>query len=122
MGIPISIFHSHTIKPFDEKQFVRLTKKFNNKDFKKIHPAGSLGAQLKTVEDIMLTGNKCDLQHLRSVTTQDAEIYAAKEGTFSNVSISIHTVILYRLTIFGNISSQFCKHRRSFSKSSECYS
>lgn len=28
---------------------------------------------------IMLTGNKCDLQHLRSVTTQDAEIYAAKE-------------------------------------------
>jgi len=28
---------------------------------------------------IMLTGNKCDLQHLRSVSTQDAEIYAAKE-------------------------------------------
>ena len=33
-------------------------KKFNKKDFKKIHPAGNLGAQLKTVEDIMLTGNK----------------------------------------------------------------
>ncbi len=30
MGIPISIFHSHTIKPFDEKQFIGLTKKFNN--------------------------------------------------------------------------------------------
>ena len=30
-------------------------KKFNKIDFKKIHPAGSLGAQLKTVEDIMLT-------------------------------------------------------------------
>ena len=29
-------------------------KKFNKVDFKKIHPAGSLGAQLKTVEDIML--------------------------------------------------------------------
>ena len=26
--------------------------------FKKLHPAGSLGAQLRTVEDIMLTGNK----------------------------------------------------------------
>ena len=26
--------------------------------FKKIHPAGNLGAQLKTVEDIMLTGTK----------------------------------------------------------------
>ena len=30
-------------------------KKFGEKDFKKFHPAGSLGAQLKTVEDIMLT-------------------------------------------------------------------
>ncbi len=29
-------------------------RKFKKKDFKKIHPAGSLGAQLKTVEDIML--------------------------------------------------------------------
>ena len=32
-------------------------RKFNRKDFKKIHPAGSLGTQLKTVEDIMLTGS-----------------------------------------------------------------
>ncbi len=32
-------------------------RKFNKKDFKKIHPAGSLGAQLKTVEDIMLKDN-----------------------------------------------------------------
>ena len=29
-------------------------KRFNKNDFKKIHPAGSLGIQLKTVEDIML--------------------------------------------------------------------
>ena len=33
-------------------------KKFDKMDFKKLHPAGSLGAQLMTVEDIMLTGNK----------------------------------------------------------------
>ena len=33
-------------------------KKFGRMDFKKLHPAGSLGAQLKTVEDIMLSGNK----------------------------------------------------------------
>ena len=33
-------------------------KKFGKFDFKKIHPAGNLGAELKTVEDIMLTGNK----------------------------------------------------------------
>ena len=32
-------------------------RKFNKKDFKKIHPAGFLGAQLKTVEDIMLKGS-----------------------------------------------------------------
>ena len=31
-------------------------KKFGKMDFKKLHPAGSLGAQLKTVEDIMITG------------------------------------------------------------------
>ena len=33
-------------------------KRFGKLDFKKIHPAGNLGAQLKTVEDIMITGNK----------------------------------------------------------------
>ncbi len=33
-------------------------KKFGKLDFKKLHPAGSLGTQLRTVEDIMLTGNK----------------------------------------------------------------
>tara|TARA_B100000902_G_scaffold24644_2_gene29667 strand:- start:3140 stop:4108 length:969 start_codon:yes stop_codon:yes gene_type:complete len=33
-------------------------KKFDKYDFKKIHPAGNLGAQLKTVEDIMLIENK----------------------------------------------------------------
>ncbi|MDC3065568.1 KpsF/GutQ family sugar-phosphate isomerase [Candidatus Pelagibacter sp.] len=32
-------------------------RKFNKKDFKQLHPAGSLGAQLKTVEDIMLKDN-----------------------------------------------------------------
>ena len=33
-------------------------KKFDKSDFKKIHPAGSLGEQLKSVEDIMITGKK----------------------------------------------------------------
>ncbi len=33
-------------------------RKFGKLDFKKLHPAGSIGAQLKTVEDIMITGNK----------------------------------------------------------------
>ena len=38
-------------------------KKFGKSDFKKIHPAGSLGAQLKTVEDIMLVGKKIPFVH-----------------------------------------------------------
>ena len=33
-------------------------KKFGKMDFKKLHPAGSLGAQLRSVEDIMITGEK----------------------------------------------------------------
>jgi arabinose-5-phosphate isomerase len=33
-------------------------KRFGKFDFKKIHPAGNLGAQLKTVADIMLIGKK----------------------------------------------------------------
>ena len=33
-------------------------KRFTKIDFKKLHPAGSLGAQLRTVEDIMIKGKK----------------------------------------------------------------
>ena len=33
-------------------------KKISKKDFKKFHPSGSLGAKLKTVENLMLTKNK----------------------------------------------------------------
>ena len=33
-------------------------KKFGKLDFKKLHPSGNLGSQLKTVEDIMLVGKK----------------------------------------------------------------
>jgi arabinose-5-phosphate isomerase len=33
-------------------------KNFSKLDFKKFHPAGSLGLKLKTVEDLMITGNK----------------------------------------------------------------
>ena len=33
-------------------------KKFGKLEFKKLHPGGSLGSKLKTVEDIMLTGKK----------------------------------------------------------------
>jgi arabinose-5-phosphate isomerase len=38
-------------------------KKFGQKDFKKFHPSGSLGSKLKSVEDLMLTGNS-SIKHL----------------------------------------------------------
>ena len=37
---------------------VMQNKKFGRLDFKKLHPAGSLANQLKTVDDIMIKGNK----------------------------------------------------------------
>jgi|TARA_B100002051_G_C16649835_1_gene593337 arabinose-5-phosphate isomerase len=46
-------------------------KKFDKLDFKKLHPAGSLGAQLKTVEDIMITGNKIPFVN-ENMRTQNA--------------------------------------------------
>jgi arabinose-5-phosphate isomerase len=33
-------------------------KRINKKDFKKFHPSGNLGAQLRTVEELMIKGNK----------------------------------------------------------------
>ena len=33
-------------------------KKFGEKEFKKFHPSGSIGAKLKTVEDLMLKGKR----------------------------------------------------------------
>ena len=37
--------------------------KFTNLDFRKLHPSGSLGAQLKTIEDVMLVGKKIPFVH-----------------------------------------------------------
>ena len=54
-------------------------KKFTKLDFKKIHPAGSLGAQLKTVEDVMLTKNKIPFVN-ENVNMKDAlEIITKKK-------------------------------------------
>ena len=33
-------------------------KRINKKDFKKFHPSGNLGTKLRTVEELMITGNK----------------------------------------------------------------
>ena len=53
-------------------------KKFGTKDFKKLHPAGSLGAQLKTVEDIMITGKKIPFVNEKIKMKQATKIMSKK--------------------------------------------
>ncbi len=56
-----------------------IEKKFGKLDFKKYHPSGSLGSKLKTVEDIMLTGNKIPfVEH--NITMQNALDIISKKG------------------------------------------
>ena len=48
-----------------------IEKKFGKLNFKKYHPSGSLGSKLKTVGDIMLTGNKIPFVK-QNITMQNA--------------------------------------------------
>ena len=56
-----------------------MEKKFDKLDFKKYHPSGSLGSKLKTVEDIMLTGNKIPFVK-ENITMQNALNIISKKG------------------------------------------
>ena len=53
-------------------------KKFGKMEFKKLHPAGSLGAQLKTVEDIMITGNKIPFVNENCLASKALNILSGK--------------------------------------------
>ena len=54
-------------------------KKFGKIDFKKYHPSGSLGIKLRTVGDIMLTGNKIPFVK-ENITIDDALKIISKKG------------------------------------------
>ncbi len=54
-------------------------KKFGKTDFKKLHPAGSLGAQLKTVEDIMLKGDKIPFVNEKLKMNKALKILSSKK-------------------------------------------
>ena len=54
-------------------------KKFSKMDFKKLHPAGSLGIQLKTVEDIMITGTKIPFVNENMETSKALKILNKKK-------------------------------------------
>ena len=58
-------------------------KNFGKLDFKKIHPAGSLGAQLKTVEDIMVRGDKIPFVYEDLKMKQALKILNKKFGNFN---------------------------------------
>ena len=54
-------------------------KKFSKIDFKKLHPAGSLAAQLRTVEDIMIKGKKIPFVNENSKTSKALKILTDKK-------------------------------------------
>ena len=54
-------------------------KKFGRQDFTRLHPSGSLGAQLKTVEDIMITGNKIPFVRENLKTNKALKILSEKK-------------------------------------------
>ncbi len=54
-------------------------KKFGKMDFKKLHPAGNLGAQLRTVEDVMVTGKKVPFVNENMQMTKALKILSSKK-------------------------------------------
>ena len=65
-------------------------RKFNKKDFKKIHPAGSLGAQLKSVEDIMLKGDAIPFVNENLKLKDALKVLSSKKLGFLLVLSLIH--------------------------------
>ena len=61
-------------------------KNFGKMDFKKLHPAGNLGAQLKTVEDLMVTGNRMPI-------VKDTLIMKKALNILSNKKLGILVVV-----------------------------
>jgi len=54
-------------------------KKFTKSDFKKIHPAGSLGSQLKTVEDLMSVEKKIPFVSENTIMKKALQIISQKK-------------------------------------------
>ena len=54
-------------------------KNISKKDFKKFHPSGNLGAQLRTVEELMITGNKIPFVNENSNMKKALQIISNKK-------------------------------------------
>ena len=55
-------------------------KRFSRQNFKEFHPSGSLGAKLKTVEDLMISGNKIPFINENSKMTKALDVITKKLG------------------------------------------
>ena len=54
-------------------------KNISKKDFKKFHPSGNLGAKLRTVEELMITGNKIPFVNEESTMKNALKIITSKK-------------------------------------------
>ena len=54
-------------------------KRISKKDFKKFHPSGNLGAKLRTVEELMITGNKIPFVNEESTMKNALKIITSKK-------------------------------------------
>ena len=54
-------------------------KRFSKQNFKEFHPSGSLGAKLKTVEDLMISGNKIPFINENTKMTKALDVITKKK-------------------------------------------
>ena len=80
-------------------------KKFGQLDFKKFHPSGSLGAKLKTVEDLMLTGNKIPFINENLIMKNALKIISNKNNTYY---IAINQKLIVSVLYLACHNHSFC--------------
>ena len=84
-------------------------KKINKKDFKKFHPSGNLGAKLRTVEELMITGKKIPFVNENVKMKKALQIISNKElGTLivqNNKKITIGIITDGQIRRFNEASN-----------------
>ena len=85
-------------------------KKFSKLDFKKFHPGGSLSVKLKTVSDLMLTGNKIpfvqehlDMKAALKILTNKKNIKCINAGEGNKQAVAEHALGMI-LSLVNNLS------------------
>ena len=84
-------------------------KKFGTLDFKKLHPEGSLGAKLKTVEDLMLTGIK--IPFVKENLKMDKALKVISEKKLGVLVIKNNKGLTSGIIVDGDIKRAIQKNR-----------